>query len=230
MIRPIAKEIMVDVKLVASPKSIYKVRNIANLATPGDMNMTINTCQKPLINTTAVEAKNLKENVAIILQSLKNKCVINVNPAEQDLSIVQEQMENVLKNLRDRMKNSYDRIVGIVVGGRAYDTSNKYADKGVQFTDAICEFLEKEHLPSTKLIEQKFGRHTKGIDLYSHRGNVVLSGGVINDFERVKQAPKEDIQKTGEELFEIFEVSDYAPIKIVNEILPACGTNTKFLR
>lgn len=226
MIRPAAKDVMLDVKLLTNPKKFYKVKQRIELTNPYDMQMTIEGCQRPVTNNYAVDVNNLKENVAIILQTLKNKCVINIDPAQQDMAVVQDHLGQVLADLRSKIKKSYDEVIGLVVGGRSYDVSNKFADKGVQLTDEVCEFMEAEHIPSTKLLEQYVDRHSKGIDIYSHRDDAVLSGGIISKFADVE--PK-NIQNKGEELFEIFEVSPYAPIKVVDEILPDKSTNLRFL-
>jgi len=229
MIKPVSKEVMIDVKMLTNPNNFYKVQRRVELTNPHDIGLTIEGCQRPVVNNLAVEVNNLKENVAIILQTLKNKCVINVDPAQQNIDVVQDQLGEVLSNLRSKMKKSYDEVIGLVVGGRAYDSSNKFADKGIQLTDAICEFMETEHIPSTKIIEQNLGRNTKGIDIHSHRDMAVLSGGIINDFSRVNPQSAEQIQEMGEKSFEIFEVSPYAPIKVVDKILPDKSTNLRFL-
>ena len=229
MIQPVAKEVMIDVKLLTNPKNFYKVKNRIELTNPRDMQMTIEGCQRPVVNSYAVDINNLKENVAIILQTLKNKCVINVDPAQQDMSVVQDHLGQVLADLRGKIKKSYDEVIGIVIGGRSFDASNKFADKGIQLTDEICEFMENEHIPSTKLLEQKMGRHSKGMDIYSHRDFAVITNGIINDFSRVKPQTKEEIQNIGENYFEIFEVSPHAPITIVDCIEPASSTNTRYL-
>ena len=230
MIKPIANDVMLNVKLLSNPKRMYKVKNIINLSTPRDMNMTIQGCQKPIINNAAVEAKDLTTNVAIILQTLKNKCVIHVNPAEQNMDLVQEHLGDILDNLRDKMRYSYDRVVGLIAGGKAYDTSNSFADKCVKFTDEVCEFMEKEHIPSTKLIEQKTGISNNGINIYSHRDNAVITGDIVNNFDSANLKTDKQIQKAGEEFFEIFEVSPQAPISFVDEILPMPSTNLRFLK
>ena len=226
MIKPVAKEVMIDVKMLTNPKKFYKVKHCADVTGYRDTDMTVKGSQRPVVNTFAIDVNNLKENVAIILQTLKNKCVINVDPAQQNIDIIQEQLGEVLANLRSKMKNSYDEVIGLVVGGRAYDKSNKLADKGVQLTDAICEFFETEHIPSTKMLEQQLGKHTQGINIYSHRGLAVLSDGIINDFTKVNP---EQFQDMGEKSFEIFEVSPYAPVSIVDKILPEKSTNLRFL-
>ena len=226
MINSLTKEVMVDVKLLTNPKNFYKVKRRIELTNPRDIQMTIEGCQRPVVNNSAIDVPNLKENVAIILQTLKNKCVINIDPAQQDMAVVQDHLGQVLANLRSKMKQSYDEVIGLVVGGRSYDVSNKFADKGVQLTDEVCEFMEAEHIPSTKLLEQCMDRHSKGIDIYSHRDDAVLSGGIMNKFAGVKL---ENIKNKGEELFEIFEVSPYAPIKVVDKIEPDKSTNLRFL-
>ena len=226
MIKPVSKEVMIDVKLLTNPKNFYKVKHRIELSNPHDMQMTIEGCQRSVVNNYAVDVNNLKENVAIILQTLKNKCIINIDPAQQDMAVVQDHLGQVLADLRSKMKKSYDEVIGLVVGGRAFDLENKFADKGVQLTDEICEFMEGEHIPSTKLLEQLADRHPKGINVYSHRDGAVLSGGVINNFAGVKP---ENIQLKGEELFDIFEVSPYAPIKVVDKIEPDKSTNLRFL-
>lgn len=229
MISPIAKDVMIDVKMLTNPKKFYRVKNCIELTSSRDIDATIAGCQRPLIKTYAVEINNIKENVAILLQTLKNKCVINVDPAQQDISLVREQLEQVLADLRGKMKQSYDEVIGLVVGGRAYDINNKFADKGIQLTDAICEFMEAEHIPSTKLLEQNLGRNTKGIDVYTNRNDAVLSGGIIDKFVGTESNTKDEIQAIGEQMFDIFEVSPHAPISIVDKIAPAQGTNTRFL-
>ena len=229
MIKPITKEVMIDVKLLTNPNKFYKVQRCVDLSTSRDTLNTIEGCQRPVVNNLAIDMHNLKENVAIILQTLKNKCAINIEPAQQDINVVQEQLGEILTNLRNKMKYSYDEVVGLVVGGRAYDKSNPFADRGVQLTDAICEFMETEHIPSTKLMEQNIGRHSKGVDVYSHRGNAVISNGIINDFAGLNHNSAEQLQEAGEKSFEIFEVSPYAPISVVDEILPDKSTNLRFL-
>ena len=229
MIQPVAKEVMIDVKLLTNPKNFYKVKNRIELTNPHDMQMTIEGCQRPVVNNYAVDINNLKENVGIIFQTLKNKCVINVDPAQQDMSVVQDHLGQVLADLRGKIKKSYDEVIGVVIGGRSFDASNKFADKGIQLTDEICEFMENEHIPSTKLLEQKMGRHSKGMDIYSHRDFAVITNGIINDFSRVKSQTKEEIQNIGENYFEIFEVSPHAPITVVDRIEPASSTNTIYL-
>ena len=229
MIQSTAKDVMLNVKLLTNTKNFYKVKQRIELTNPRDIGMTIEGCQRPVINSYAVDINNLKENVAIILQTLKNKCVINIDPAQQNIESVQDELGQVLVNLRNKIKKSYDGVVGLVVGGRAYDTSNAFADKGVQLTDAICEFMENEHIPSTKILEQNIGRRIKGIDVYSHRGNAVISGGIINDFEHINPNSSEEIQQKGEKAFEIFEVSPQVPVKIVDKILPDPSTNLRFL-
>ena len=228
MINPLTREVMLDVKLLTNPKNFYKVKQRIELTNPRDMQMTIEGCQRSVVNNYAINVPNLKENVAIILQTLKNKCVINIDPAQQDMSVVQEHLGQVLADLRSKMKHSYDEVVGLVVGGRSFDVSNKFADKGVQLTDEVCEFMENEHIPSTKLLEQKLGRHTKGIDIYSNRDNAVLSGGIINDFIGAEGKTKEEIQAIGEEFFDIFEISSHAPISIVDKVEAAPSTNIRY--
>ena len=229
MVKPIPKEVMIDVKMLTNPKKCYKVQHCVDLTTSRDVLNTIAGSQRPVVTNVAIDINNLKENVAIILQTLKNKCVINVDPAQQDIAIVQDQLGEILSNLRNKMKKSYDEVIGLVVGGRAYDKANKFADRGVQLTDAICEFMEIEHIPSTKLIEQNPGRHTKGIDLYSHKRNAVLSGGIINDFIGLESQNPQQIQALGEKSFDIFEISPLAPIRVVDEVLPDKSTNLRFL-
>jgi len=229
MIKPITKEVMIDVKMLSNPKNFYKVKNCVELTNPRDIHMTIKGCQKPVITNVAIDINNLKENVAIILQTMKNKCVINVDPSQQEICFVQDHLGEVLANLRSKIKSSYDDVVGLVIGGKAYDKNNKFADKGVQLTDAICEFMEAEHIPSTKLMEQNIGQITKGIDVHSHRGNAVISGGIVNEFTSTNPQTIEQLQELGERFFEIFEVSPHAPLRVVDEILPKPCTNLRFL-
>ncbi|MBR3627951.1 MAG: hypothetical protein IKN42_03780 [Elusimicrobia bacterium] len=229
MLQPISKELMIDVKLLINPKKFYKAKHYAEAANPRDLEMTIAGCQRPVVNNYAVEVSNLKDNISIILQTLKNKCVINIDPAQQDLEVVNDHLGEVLLNLRNKMKKSYDGIVGFVTGGRAYDPANKFAEKSVKLTDAICEFMELERIPSTKILEQNIDKNSKGFDVYSHRQNVVLSNGIIDNFAKIETASKENLQNIGEQYFDIFEVSPYAPIKIVNEILPDKSTNLRFI-
>ena len=229
MIKPLAKEVMINVKMLKNPKKFYKVKECVELSNPHDLLMTIQGCQRPVINNRAVAANNLKDNIAIILQTLQHKCVINVDPAQQDLAMVQEHLEDVLANLREKMKKSYDNVIGLVVGGRAYDSANKIADKGIKLTDAICEFMEIEHIPSTKLLEQNNEFIGKGLDVFSHRENAVLSSGIINDITKNNNAQTEEyLQNIGEHYFDVFEVSPYAPIRFVDEIIPTPSTNLRY--
>jgi len=229
MIRPVSKEVMIDVKLLSNPEKFYKVKKCVELTNPHDMDLTIEGCQRPVVNDLAVDINNLKENVAIIFQTLRNKCVINIDPAQQDMGVVQEQLGLVLENLRAKMKKSYDEVIAVVVGGRAYDTSNRFADKGIQLTDEICEFMNAEKIPSTKLMEQHLDRHTKGINTHSHRDDAVLTGGIINDFASAVYKAPEKLQETGEKFFDVFEISPHAPVSVVDKIVPRFGTNTKYL-
>ena len=230
MIKPAASDIMINVKLLSNPKRFYKVKQHFELSNPHDMQMTINGCRRQIINNYAVEANNLRDNVAIIFQTLKNKCVINVDPVQQDLSVIHDHLGEVLSELRGKMKKSYDEVVALVVGGRAYDVSNKFSDKSVKFTDAICEFMESERIPSTKLLEQNISRSTQGVNIYSHRENAVISGGIIDEFAEANSKTSEDIDKVAEKFFDIFEVSPKAPITFVDEILPMPSTNLRFLK
>lgn len=229
MIKPIAKEVMIDVKMLTNPQKLYKVKRCVEVTNSNDIYLTINGCQHSLINNIAIGMNDLKENVAIIFQTLKNKCVINIDPAQQNISIVQKQLGNALNNLRNKMKYSYDEVIGLVVGGRSFDNTNKFAYKGVQLTDAICEFIENEHIPATKLLEQHINRQAKGVDFYSYKGDVVLSNGIINDFIKANSHTPEQIHDTGKKLFEIFEVSPHAPIRLVDEVPPRPFTNSKYL-
>lgn len=229
MIKPVSKEVMIDVKMLTNPKNFYKVQRSVDLTASRDTLNTIKGCQRPVVNNLAIDINNLKDNIAIIFQTLKNKCVINVDPSQQEIGVVREQLEDVLGNLRSKIKYSYDEVIGLVTGGRDYDITNPFADQSRDLIDEICQFLKEEQIPSTKILEQKLGRNTKGIDVRSHRDVAVLSGGVINDFARVNLQSAEQIQEAGEKAFEIFEVSPFAPVKVVDEILPDKSTNLRFL-
>lgn len=227
MIKP-TQDVMINVKLLANPKRFYKVKQHFELSNPHDMQMTINGCKRQIINNYATEANNLRDNIAIIFQTLRNKCVINVDPVQQDLSVVQDHLGEIVSELRGKMKKSYDEVVALVAGGRAYDVSNKFSDKSVKFTDTICEFMESERIPSTKLLEQNIDRCAQGINVYSHRENAVISGGIIDDFANVSYGLHDDINKIAENFFDIFEVSPKAPITFVDEIVPLPSTNIKY--
>lgn len=228
MIKPTANDVMLNVKLLSNPKKFYKVKQHYELSNPHYIQMTINGCQKKVINNYAVEAQNLKDNVAIIFQTLKNKCVMNVDPAQQNLALVQEHLSEVLSDLRSKMKKSYDGVVALVAGGRAYDVSNKFSDKSIKFTDAICEFMEDERIPSTKLLEQNLKKPEKGINVYTHRNNAVISSGIIDEFAKASSKAPENINSIAEDFFDVFEVSPQAPISFVDEILPMPSTNLKY--
>ena len=228
MIKPVSKELMIDVKMLANPKKFYKVQRCVNLSISRDNLSTIEGSQRPVVKSMAIGINNMLENIAIILQTLKNKCVINVDPAQQYMEGVQEQLEAVLANLRSKTKNSYDDVIGLVVGGRAYDASNPFAEQGVQLTDKIYNFLTSEKIPSTKILEQKIDSNAKGMSLYSHRNNAILSDGIINEFNFSVTSTPEQIQEAGNKYFEVFEVSPYAPIKVVDEILPDKSTNLRY--
>ena len=229
MIRPMAKDVMIDVKMLVNPKKFYKVQHCVDLSASRDTINTITGSKRPVINNLAIGINNMTDNIAIILQTLKNKCVINIDPAQQDIEVVREQLEDVLVNLRDKIKHSYDEVISLVVGGRAYDISNPFADKERELIDEISKFLNDEQIPSTKLLEQNIGRHSKGIDIHSHREDAILSGGIINNFSISDINTPEKLQETGEKIFGIFEVSPHAPISIVDEITPKFGTNSKYL-
>ena len=229
MIQPMSKEVMIDVKLLTNPKKFYKTKQCVELVNSRDNQMTIEGCQKPAINNYAIEVNNLKDNIAIILQTIKHKCVVSIDPAQQNLELVQEHLGNIVENLRNKMKSSYDEIVALVVGGRAYDSSNKFADKSIQLTDSICEFIEAEHIPSTKLLEQNLSRNSTGMNVYSHRQHAIISGSSINELADLNPSTTQELQEAGEKIFDIFEVSSYAPIRFVDKVLPASSTNVRFL-
>jgi hypothetical protein len=137
MIKPLTKDVMIDVKMLVNPKKFYKVQRCVDLSASRDTVNTITGSKRPVVNNLAININNLADNVALILQTLKNKCVINIDPVQQDINVVREQLEDVLVNLRDKMKNSYDEVIGLVVGGRAYDTSNPLRRKQGQVRTAL---------------------------------------------------------------------------------------------
>lgn len=90
----------------------------------------------------------------------------------------------------------------------------------VEFDNKILKFLNSECIPSTVMLEQISVDGKFGTNVYSHKGNVVLSGPSITDMANLQLQTPEEIQDAGEQYFDVCEISPYIPIKFVNEVVP----------
>ena len=225
MIKPI-----LNVKILSNPKQFYQVKHISTIGDSLGYDNTISKSAKKLKLESAAQTKDLKSNIAIILQSLKQKFIINTAIEQENLETMSDNLRNIIKEMRENLISKKDEIVAFVTGGREYNSLNPYADKGRDVSDKIIEFLEEEKIPATVLLEQK-GKLDKGLNVYAHRDNAVLYGGIMNDINKGK-FPKDsnELKEFMEEFFDYVQISPKAPIQFSDGILPPHNTPKSYFK
>ena len=207
------------------PNKIFPVQRQATIIDDNiGKHLSINYV-KQLSPKQAIHTNITEPSIGITLWSPSKKIATKSTPSIDVPLLASRQLINIITNLRNSIRKSYEEIIAVLVGGVSYIPNDSISIKSVELIDKLYKTLQNEGIETTMIAGRFCDSINSKVNTYVTDRKMFLWGKPFDNKGLHTKNSQNEIEEILSHNFDFVKISPDAPINIIDSL----PTSTKRL-